>query len=148
MSELQNEQADIDATTAYICPRCGDYLQAPTVLNALSRVDNSTYICNQCGFGEAMLNMRNTELPPVDQWLMPTDVGIADTQWCAYATIDEETMEWIVALVQEHEAGYFATPIKSEHQSYVERRADWLNKRHGINKDRAWVIVGSSFGAM
>lgn len=37
------------------CPRCNEMtLNADEVMNSLSRKDNSTYICNNCGVAEAM----------------------------------------------------------------------------------------------
>jgi len=38
-----------------LCPRCKEnYLYEEEALNALSRVDNETYICPPCGTGEAL----------------------------------------------------------------------------------------------
>ncbi len=128
-----------------LCPRCGDELQTPDVRNALSRVDNATYICDDCGIGEALFDAHGVKLPPVNEWLMPKGSGIESDRWCAFATFDEQS--WLVALVEEREPGYFATSIRSEDQAYVERRADWLNERHGIDKHAALLIVGSSMAA-
>lgn len=37
------------------CPRCGlNTLRPEKVMNALSRRDNKTYICSDCGTAEAM----------------------------------------------------------------------------------------------
>lgn len=37
------------------CPRCKEYkLNEEEVLNALSRKDNETYICSDCGVSEAL----------------------------------------------------------------------------------------------
>jgi len=36
------------------CPRCGEPLEYPMVLNSLSRRDNQTYICAECGTLEAL----------------------------------------------------------------------------------------------
>lgn len=50
-----------------ICPRCKEnYLEDLEVLNALSRRDNETYICSECGIDEAMedyfgLTTKNTK---------------------------------------------------------------------------------------
>lgn len=54
------------------CPRCGDTLQLQAVLNAVSRVDNKTYICVDCGTAEAMFNhyFPNRELPPLDEQIL------------------------------------------------------------------------------
>jgi predicted RNA-binding Zn-ribbon protein involved in translation (DUF1610 family) len=40
------------------CPRCGAELREPLSSNALSRKDNKTYICSQCGIEEAMEDYR------------------------------------------------------------------------------------------
>ena len=40
------------------CPRCGeDTMDENTVMNALSRRDNRTYICSPCGTKEAFVDM-------------------------------------------------------------------------------------------
>jgi predicted RNA-binding Zn-ribbon protein involved in translation (DUF1610 family) len=40
---------------ANICPRCkNNELHPVKVMNALSRADNKTYICDECGTDEAM----------------------------------------------------------------------------------------------
>lgn len=51
------------------CPRCGGPMQSPTARNALSRVDNETYVCSSCGTNEAMFQFDNPgqALPPVNQ---------------------------------------------------------------------------------
>jgi transposase-like protein len=49
------------------CPRCNtQYLKEPEVTNALSRRDNKTYICSDCGLREGMFDyhleqMKNEE---------------------------------------------------------------------------------------
>lgn len=41
-----------------ICPRCGQNgLHPEEVRNSLSRRDSETFICNECGMEEAMLDM-------------------------------------------------------------------------------------------
>lgn len=52
-----------------LCPRCGEPLRERLALNALSRVDNATYICSQCGTDEAMFNFKlpNQPLPPLNR---------------------------------------------------------------------------------
>ncbi len=40
-----------------ICPRClEDTMKEPKVRNALSRRDNNTYICSNCGTEEALID--------------------------------------------------------------------------------------------
>ncbi|RJX22771.1 MAG: hypothetical protein C4575_00555 [Desulforudis sp.] len=40
------------------CPRCGERkLDPEKVRNALSRRDNETYVCNDCGTDEAMYDL-------------------------------------------------------------------------------------------
>ena len=52
----------------YSCPRCGE--PRPSALHvgrdpgALSRWDNSTYICSECGTEEAMLNRAGDDISP------------------------------------------------------------------------------------
>lgn len=41
------------------CPRClCDKMKEPIYVNALSRRDNSTYICSECGVEEALIDAR------------------------------------------------------------------------------------------
>jgi hypothetical protein len=54
------------------CPRCGGGVPSSEKLGqypgALSRVDNETYICSQCGTDEAMYQWgTGRELPPLNQ---------------------------------------------------------------------------------
>lgn len=51
------------------CPRCGAPLNTPVAANALSRVDNQTYICSSCGTNEGMFNFDHPgeTLPPLNQ---------------------------------------------------------------------------------
>jgi predicted RNA-binding Zn-ribbon protein involved in translation (DUF1610 family) len=59
------------------CPRCGgdvpNNAHPGAYPGALSRVDNATYICSECGTAEAMFQFahRGTPLPPVDQPVNP-----------------------------------------------------------------------------
>ncbi|MBA7586776.1 hypothetical protein ES708_28781 [subsurface metagenome] len=40
------------------CPRCGmPKMQNEDALNSLSRRDSKTYICNDCGMEEAMIDL-------------------------------------------------------------------------------------------
>ena len=45
------------------CPRCGDEI---TAFPALSRLDNETYICSECGTKEALFNFFHQGLPLPD----------------------------------------------------------------------------------
>lgn len=53
------------------CPRCGTPLNMMRpALNALSRVDNQTYICPDCGTAEALWDWKHQgrqELPPLNK---------------------------------------------------------------------------------
>lgn len=57
------------------CPRCTRPMHDRMVRNALSRVDNKTYICNGCGRDEAMFGHYNPKgtLTPLDQLVFPTE---------------------------------------------------------------------------
>lgn len=54
----------------HICPRCkARKLKEPPTHNALSRRDNLTYICDECGVEEAMVDFltgtgREKDIPP------------------------------------------------------------------------------------
>jgi hypothetical protein len=69
-----------------ICPRCrrqrfvpyGYQGERPEGLfpPALSRADNETYVCSQCGTDEAMLDFSGTPLPMPDRWpVTRPDIG-------------------------------------------------------------------------
>jgi hypothetical protein len=51
------------------CPRCHADLHVVLVRNSRSRVDNTTYICSDCGMAEAVFNhfWPDKPLPPLDQ---------------------------------------------------------------------------------
>lgn len=69
--DLTKEQKTMTDPTP--CPRnCGRLLAEPIVRNALSRVDNQTYICSSCGTNEALFNyyLQNggdVPFPPLDR---------------------------------------------------------------------------------
>lgn len=55
------------------CPRCGEVPRLDDQyfhrgFGALSRLDNKTYICSDCGVEEAMENFARNELTPKSQW--------------------------------------------------------------------------------
>jgi hypothetical protein len=54
------------------CPRCAAPLREREALNSLSRVDNTTRICNDCGNAEAMFGhfWPDKPLPPLDQKIL------------------------------------------------------------------------------
>ena len=53
------DEVPYDDTTKKFCPRCGQYY---TKYPALSRYDNETYICPDCGVEEAMVNYTHGKL--------------------------------------------------------------------------------------
>lgn len=57
------------AEASQVCPRCGGRFKKPFA--ALSRLDNKTYICPDCGQNEAMYNFRypSQPLPPFGESL-------------------------------------------------------------------------------
>ncbi len=48
------------------CPRCGQ--NRMTKHPALSRVDNRSQICSECGVEEAMMDFAKIPLTPKDRW--------------------------------------------------------------------------------
>lgn len=63
-----------------LCPRCGEKNYTPygedwtpdaPLPPALSRVDNKTYICSDCGTAEALLDFTGAGLTPLDEWAVP-----------------------------------------------------------------------------
>jgi hypothetical protein len=65
------------------CPRCGEPLnQERPALNALSRVDNETYICSACGTMEGLWNYSHPgePLPPLDVDLGKEELHVTMTK--------------------------------------------------------------------
>ena len=68
------------------CPRCGRNEYTPygepwdperdAPPPALSRMDNATYICSDCGQDEAMRDFSGEPPVPPDQWPLPNEDGI------------------------------------------------------------------------
>ena len=57
-----------------ICPRCGvNELKPVEVHNALSRVNNETFICSDCGMQEAIESLFNY-LKPKTEWANAKEV--------------------------------------------------------------------------
>ena len=50
-----------------VCPRCGRL--KPPQFPSLSRVDNHTYVCNDCGTDEAI----GAGLIPIEEWPIDGD---------------------------------------------------------------------------
>ena len=49
------------------CPCCDkDSLNDEQVMNALSHIDNKTYICNDCGNKESLVNLDPSSVDQVD----------------------------------------------------------------------------------
>jgi ribosomal protein S27AE len=55
------------------CPRCGDWIpnnhQPGAFPGALSRVDNKTEICSECGSEEAIQQIIDGAPAPMSEWL-------------------------------------------------------------------------------
>lgn len=72
-------------TTTVLCPRCEDNYYTPYEVKrqvrdplppALSRADNETYICSDCGTEEAMRNWQNLPLQMPDAWPIYNEVEV------------------------------------------------------------------------
>jgi hypothetical protein len=63
----------LEAAENMNCPRCGTPLKGEPVNHALSRVDNSTRICSDCGNAEAVFNhfWPDQALPPLTEKIQP-----------------------------------------------------------------------------
>lgn len=58
---------DDDRITDYAwCPRCLGALVAPRI--ALSRVDNATHICSECGLAEFVESLSDDGMTPIAEW--------------------------------------------------------------------------------
>ena len=55
------------------CPRCAAPLRGEPVNHPISRVDNISHICNNCGNAEAVFNhfWPDSPLPPIDKKIQP-----------------------------------------------------------------------------
>lgn len=69
----------MNKTETILCPRCEQneytpYHALPPVLEdappfpALSRVDNETYICSDCGTDEALMDFCREDLQRISEW--------------------------------------------------------------------------------
>ena len=57
-----------------ICPKCGQhtlYIQPYEAWNAVSRLDNKTYICPDCGTLEALETIMTGSPAPKSRWALP-----------------------------------------------------------------------------
>jgi predicted RNA-binding Zn-ribbon protein involved in translation (DUF1610 family) len=61
--QYEFNKAKILEDLSLICPRCKDnFLHKHEVMNTLSREDNRTYICQSCGFAEAIQDMKKGKM--------------------------------------------------------------------------------------
>lgn len=110
------------------CPLCADTLHSVEVRNALSRIDNATYICSRCGQVEA-LQIRN---PSADR---PREVFYFDEVGG-------------IMLVTENEPGYrplFPHPVAGV--DWCQRYVDTANDRFGYSPSTVRAVVSSSMAA-
>ncbi|MCW2763829.1 MAG: hypothetical protein JWR85_4030 [Marmoricola sp.] len=81
MTTMDPEQQDPNARYG-ICPRCGEKtlrLDRPA-LNALSRTDNQTYVCSDCGTNEALEDFaRGMSRQGKDAWKAPQSATLLTT---------------------------------------------------------------------
>lgn len=100
----------------------------PAVRNSLSRVDNTTYVCNRCGLAEAMLRK-------------PKE---GETRQCLYY---DEVMG--IGLITENETGYypFAAAAPSVDEQWVRAYVKAANEKSGLSEqDADDIVVSSMFG--
>lgn len=110
------------------CPLCGGELHEKLVYNSLSRVDNETYICNQCGQVEA-LQIRTPS------WNRRREV----------LYFDEVAG---IALVTEGEPGYYPLfPHPAAAALFCRGYVDAANEKLGYSHDAVCNIVSSSMAA-
>lgn len=59
------------------CPRCSAPLRGEPVMHPISRVDNVSRICNNCGNLEAVHNhfWPDKDLPPINERIVPSEAG-------------------------------------------------------------------------
>lgn len=123
--ESDEEEVPYDNTTEKTCPRCGKkYTQFP----ALSRRDNKTYICPDCGVAEAMedyLNSRKkTESATKSKY---ADVENAIKE--AYANIAD-------VKVTDNSITITAIKATKDNDGYICATSDFLNNVEEIFKEK------------
>lgn len=107
------------------CPLCGAGMDPKPVRNALSRLDNKTYICSTCGMREAAAPQR--ALTGVQQ----------DT--CLYR---DDVMG--IAIVVGSESGYTPWLPKPASTEFADGYVDAWNAKLGITKAMQTDIVAQS----
>lgn len=62
--DQEAEKQEAESLEGRTCPRCGIWnLDGVRVRNALSRVNNATLICSNCGTEEAIHSITGTQFP-------------------------------------------------------------------------------------
>lgn len=70
----ENKKFVIYESHKTICPKCGQntlYRQPYEAWNAVSRLDNRTYICPECGTLEALETIMAGSPAPKSRWTLP-----------------------------------------------------------------------------
>lgn len=118
-----------DLVQATKCPLCGKELHPVPARNALSRIDNATYICSQCGQAEA-LSIRMPEAGKPRECLYFDEVGG-------------------IMLVTENEPGYFPLfPAPAADAGWCRNYVDQANEKLDYSiEDRNDIVASSMFGA-
>lgn len=104
------------------CPLCGHQLHERRVHNSLSRVDNATFICNDCGMREAMIT-----------------TGQAPHRVCLYLLV-----EGVVALISENSPGYTPWLKKPVVHDWVSEYIAATNAKLGHSEQDVTDIACSS----
>lgn len=120
-----------------LCPRCGENYYTPygekhepgsPPFPALSRVDNKTYICSECGTDEAMRDFTGAGPTPLDEWAIPPSpsgryfiiyTSEYEDPWSMigpFPTFDEALESYWQRVL---DAGYEAEEWENAHQSYL-----------------------------
>lgn len=105
------------------CPLCDGEMDPRPVRNALSRLDNSTYVCSRCGVREACAPQRPT----------------TNRRSCLYR---DDVMG--IAVVHANISGYTPWLKKPASTPFADAYVDAWNTKLGITKDAQSDIVASS----
>lgn len=118
--------------TKTMCPLCTRRgLNPVQVRNSLSRADNETYICNNCGMGEALINHK-----------LPASPAHRELRRCLYFDPVGGIM-----LVTEDEPGYYPFAEHPVSEEFAESYVEAWNAKLGLTpRDASDIVASSMFG--
>lgn len=122
----------MDKITELMCPLCmKNGLRENMVRNALSRADNETYICSNCGTAEALVNHK-----------LPASPAHRELRRCLYYDPVGGIM-----LVTEDEPGYYPFAEHPKSEEFADQYCEAWNTKLGLTpRDVNDIVASSMFG--